>query len=147
MTSFKTIVCPVDLSASSRNALATAITLAKRFDGALTLVHVWQPPLYGIPEAPVAGEVIQEMSDAAERSLADWEASARSEGVQVLASRLLTGDPANEISGVARACAADLIVMGTHGRTGLKHVLLGSVAEKVVRHAPCDVLVVRDPGN
>ena len=146
MTSFKTIVCPVDLSASSRNALSTAIALAKRFEGALTLVHVWQPPLYGIPEAPIAGEVIQEMSDAAARSLADWEASARSEGVTV-ASRLLAGDPANEISAVALACGADLIVMGTHGRTGLKHVLLGSVAEKVVRHAPCDVLVVRDPGN
>ena len=64
-------------------------------------------------------------------------------GVRVLESKMVSGDPANEIVAFGASSHADLIVMATHGRSGLKHVLLGSVAEKVVRHATCDVLVVR----
>jgi nucleotide-binding universal stress UspA family protein len=143
MPTFKNILCPVDFSASSRHALAVATELAKTSDATLTIVHVWQPPLYGTVDAPVSGEIVQSIIDDAERALADWEASAKAGGVRVLGSKMLTGDPAKEIVISGTSSHADLIVMATHGRSGLKHVLLGSVAEKVVRHAACDVLVVR----
>ncbi len=143
MPTFKNILCAVDFSAGSRHALVVAGELAKTSDASLTIVHVWQPPLYGAPEAAVSGDIIQSIIDDAERGLADWEASVRATGVRVLDSKMLTGDPANEMVAFGRSSHADLIVMATHGRSGLKHVLLGSVAEKVVRHAACDVLVVR----
>ncbi len=144
MPTYKTIVCPVDFSPSARHALAIAAELARTSNASLTIVHVWQPPLYVAPEAPASAELIQSIVDDAERALADWTAGAKAEGTRVLDSKLLSGDAWKEIVGFATASSADLIVMATHGRTGLKHVLLGSVAEKVVRHAACDVLVVRN---
>ena len=142
---FTNILCPVDFSTSARHALTVATELAKSSNAALTIAHIWQPPmpLYGTPDAVVSGELIQAMIDDAERSLADWEATARAAGVTPLQSKMLTGVPWDEIVKLALESQADLVVMGTHGRTGLTHVLIGSVAEKVVRHAPCAVLVVR----
>jgi len=146
---FKNILCPVDFSDSSRHALTVATELARSSNAALTLAHIWQPPLplyvtpVGTPDAAVSGELIQAMVDDAERSLADWEATARAAGVASLQSKMLSGVPWDEIVKLALDSHADLVVMGTHGRTGLTHVLIGSVAEKVVRHAPCAVLVVR----
>jgi len=143
MPSFKSILCPIDFSPTSRTALTVAADLAKASNGALTIAHIWQPPLYGTPDAPVAGNVIQSFIDDAERMLADWEAGVKADGLQRVETKLASGVPWHEIIELARGASTDLIVMGTHGRTGLKHVLIGSVAEKVVRHASCAVLVVR----
>ena len=142
---FKNILCPVDFSDNSRHALTVAIELAKSSNAALTIAHIWQPPmpLYGTPDAAVSGDLIQAMVDDAERSLAEWQATAQAAGVTSVQSKMLTGVPWDEIVKLALESHADLVVMGTHGRTGLKHVLIGSVAEKVVRHAPCAVLVIR----
>jgi universal stress protein A len=84
------------------------------------------------------------VADSEEVELAEWKAHAKELGANEVATRVLTGAPWDQIVAAARDDSAiDLIVMGTHGRTGLKHALLGSVAEKTVRHAPCPVLVVR----
>lgn len=85
---------------------------------------------------------LRELLEAIERSLADLRARTERPGLMV-ASRAIQGDPALEICEVARQAGHDLIVMGTHGRTGLTRLFLGSVAERVIREAPCPVLVVR----
>ena len=106
------------------------------------IAHIWQPPMYGAPDFPISGDVIQSLADDAARILVDWESSAKAAGVKTQ-SKTITGVPWNEIVRLAEEAHTDLIVMATHGRTGLGHALIGSVAEKVVRHAPCAVLVVR----
>ena len=140
---FKNIVCAVDFSTCSRHALAAAVELAKSADAVLTLAHVWHVPSYGIADAGGTGTMIQELANDAERTLGDWEAGARADGVTRVTSKLLSGAPWSDVVGIATELQADLIVIGTHGRTGLVHVLLGSVAERVVQHATCAVLVVR----
>jgi nucleotide-binding universal stress UspA family protein len=142
VANFRNILCPIDFSPCSRHALTVATELAKSSEGSLTIAHVWQTPAYGSPDAPLSGDVIQSYIDDAERSLADWTAIATANGVSAR-SKLVRGVAWNEIVRFAADSQTDLIVMGTHGRTGLKHVLIGSVAEKVVRHAPCAVLVLR----
>jgi len=88
--------------------------------------------------APLSGEVIQSLVDDAARTLGDWEASAKSAGLPNMRSQMVNGVAWNEIVRLLEDDRAyDLVVMGTHGRTGLKHVLVGSVAERAVRRAPC----------
>lgn len=112
--------------------------------GQLVLFHVCQPPYTYGPDAAAPGAVFVEMRTLAEQDLARWKAEAQQLGARHVSAVVVTGTPWNEIVEHAKHNAAiDLIAMGTHGRTGIKHVLLGSVAEKVVRHAPCPVLVVR----
>ncbi len=108
------------------------------------LVHIWEPPLYSSTEMPSSGDLIRTNVDDTDRAMADYVASAKAAGVKIVRARVLKGIAWNEIVKYVEADPTfDLIVMGTHGRTGLKHVLIGSVAEKVVRHARCAVLVVR----
>ena len=141
---FKNLLCPVDFSDSARHALTVASELAASAGAALTIVHVWQPATYGTPYVPVAPEVIRIDVDETERAVDAWVADAKAAGVTTVASQLITGTAWHEIVQLLEADRSfDLVVMGTHGRTGLTHVLLGSVAERVVRHAPCAVLVVR----
>ena len=142
MPTFKNILCPVDFSSGSRHALTVATELAVAAAATLTIAHIWQPPTFGGPDFPIAPEVIQGLVDDADRLLAEWAASATGAGVAVH-TRTITGVPWNEIVTLVSNAEIDLVVMGTHGRTGLKHVLIGSVAEKVVRHAPCAVLIIR----
>lgn len=147
--SFHKILCPIDFSPGAREAMRVAVELARDAGASLVLAHVWdrQPWLYNGPDYAIAPGVIQEAVDTAEAELARWKISARELGAKEVATRFLIGAPWDQIVSAARDDRAiDLIVMGTHGRTGLTHVLLGSVAEKVVRHAPCAVLVVR-PGE
>ena len=146
--SFHKILCPIDFSPGAREAMRVAVELAREAGASLVLAHVWdrQPWLNNGPDYNVAPGVLQDVIDSAEAELASWKISARELGAKEVATRFLTGAPWDQIVSAARDDRAiDLIVMGTHGRTGLSHVLLGSVAEKVVRHAPCAVLVVR-PG-
>jgi universal stress protein A len=144
MTTFKNILCAVDFSACSRDALAVASDLAARSGASLTLVHVWEPPMYISSEMPASGDLVRMIVDDADRAMAEYVATAKAVGVQVVRSQIINGIAWNEIVKFVEANPAlDLVVMGTHGRTGLKHVLVGSVAEKVVRHARCAVLVIR----
>jgi universal stress protein A len=143
---FERILVAVDFSEESRSALACAAEMASKFDASLTLVHVVEPH-FGPPEAdlpPLAGEA----SDAEEFAEAKLELNALGEQMlgpcRVVETTVRAGLAFFEITEAAKALGADLIVVGTHGYTGLKRALLGSTAEKVVRHAPCPVLVARD---
>jgi universal stress protein A len=139
------ILCPVDFSAGSREALLRAAETAIKDHAELVLVHIAEPRTWiGMSEAPLPADAIQQMADDEQAHLDAAVAEARALGVATVTSHMLTGAPADAIVEIARADRAiDLIVMGTHGRTGLRHAVLGSVAEKVVRLAPCAVLVTR----
>jgi nucleotide-binding universal stress UspA family protein len=140
---FRKILCPVDFSEGSRRALRLALEL-QGGDAELVLVHVWEPPYVYGPDAAIPGAAFVETKTIAENELAKLKREVEQQGARRVSTVLATGAPWNEIVELAgRDRGIDLIAMGTHGHTGLKHVLLGSVAEKVVRHAPCPVLVAR----
>ena len=137
-------MCPIDFSEASREAVVAAIELSKRFGAELTLLHVYQIPAYTMPEGLISAgpDVVATMQEQIDRLLESWQGDAARSGVKVTTASVL-GAPFAEIVRYAREHAFDLIVIGTHGRTGLRHALLGSVAEKVVRKAHCPVLTVR----
>lgn len=144
MPRFRNILCPVDFSPISRRALDVAAELAASAGGTLTLVNVWDVTMYGGLTFGTSGDVLQRMSDDANRGLAEWLAIAKAAGATDARAVTLTGQPWDEIVKLAAAPpVADLIVIGTHGRGAIAHALLGSVAERVVRHAGCAVLVIR----
>lgn len=138
------ILFPTDFSSASEQALRWATSLARDSGASITILHVEEPPMaYG------GGEMYVGFDDAATKE------ELRRVLVQVVPSdhnvafdhKLLVGDPANAIVHEAEAENADLIVMGTHGRTGLTRLLMGSVAEAVVRRAKCPVLTVKQPAE
>ncbi len=143
---FKRILCATDFSDDARDAMQLAAELARQAQAVLVLVHVWQPPLWlTTADYQLPGHVVQDTVDLAERTLETWKTDARKLGASEVVARFLTGTPWDQIVATAREDPRiDLIVMGTHGRTGLRRALIGSVAEKVVRHAPCAVMVVRE---
>jgi len=146
MISLKRILVPTDFSDYSKQAITYACELAKRFSAELQLLHVVPPPLVAAPYiGAVADEVLQPevASKQALEELDDPEFAQVSNVERVIQ----TGTPFVEIVRYAKEIDADLIVMGTHGRSGLVHALIGSVAEKVVRKAPCPVLTVRPEGH
>jgi universal stress protein A len=136
----KTILFPTDFSTASDAALVHATALAKASGATLVIAHVEEPPLaygggelyYGLPEPDSTR--IQEMLEAVRPS----------DPAVPFVHRLTMGEPAGEIVRLAGDENAEMIVLGTHGRTGLSRVLMGSVAEAVVRRAPCPVLVYRE---
>ena len=138
------ILVPVDFSEHSRQALDDAIELAKTWNAEVHLLHCYQIhpqaiDLYGIT---VPDTLDHDLRQAALRRLDEWRDKVRAEGVAVeehITARL----PGDQISTAAEELGADLIVMGTRGLSGLKHVLLGSVAERTLRTAPCPVWVTR----
>jgi nucleotide-binding universal stress UspA family protein len=143
--SWKRILVPTDFSDPSTEALDTAVAFAKLSQATLDLVHVAVEPTYVLPPpvdvAPVApvdlGAIMTRVND----SLAAEEARVRAAGV-ACDSAVMVGKPDAEIVARASSTGAQLIVMGTHGRSGLAHALLGSIAERVVQHSPCPVLIV-----
>jgi nucleotide-binding universal stress UspA family protein len=146
MANWRNICCAVDFSESSRLALEEAADLARRFDARLTLVHVFEAaPATATEGLFTPPELIEQMSIELSRKLESWRAEAQRRAERPVGQSLLSGDPATEIVRFARDGEFDLVVAGTRGRTGLRHLLLGSVAEKVVRQAHCPVLVVRRP--
>jgi universal stress protein A len=148
---FKKVLCPVDFSDSSREAMRRAADLVKLTGGSLTLFHVAYVPLTayadGGPMLPSSGpELTEQLGKAAETTLAEWKKRAEAMGAKDVSVKVVAGVPWQMIVETLEGDRSyDLAVMGTHGRTGLGRVLLGSVAERVVRHAPCPVLVVRQP--
>jgi nucleotide-binding universal stress UspA family protein len=145
MKAFKNILVPVDFSACSNEAMDTAVDLASRYDASLCLVHVHDlgahalPTGYLFPTPEQLEHVMASHGEQLERTRRELEAT----GAKNVTTHLLRGVPATEITSLAKQLAVDLIVMGTHGRTGLEHAIVGSVAERVVRRATCPVLVVR----
>jgi len=146
---FRKILCPVDFSDGAREALRVAAELARASSGLLVVAHVADPlPWSTHDNFQLAPSVIQSLVDSEQAELGRWQQLAKAFGAPEVASRYLAGTPWDQITTLAQNDRAiDLVVMGTHGRTGLAHALLGSVAEKVVRHAPCSVLVVRPRGQ
>jgi nucleotide-binding universal stress UspA family protein len=139
------ILVPTDFGKSSQNALAYAVEFARKFSAEITLLHVVQDLALFIPEAvmapPPAVPPVEQFRVAARTAL-ERTIVALGEPVPVQAE-VAEGPPHEEIVRLARERNIDLIIMGTHGHTGLAHFLLGSVADKVVRRAPCPVLTVR----
>jgi universal stress protein A len=144
MKTFEKIMVPVDFAPHSVQALQRACDVAVHYSGAITLVHVHEPMDYALPEGYVlyTAEQLSRMNAELESQLHAAEREVQSMGIRV-ESRLLHGPAALEIVDFAERENIDLIVMGTHGRTGLRHVLMGSVAERVLRNAPCPVLTVK----
>jgi nucleotide-binding universal stress UspA family protein len=139
----KRIVVTTDFSEESKKAFPYALALARKFEASLLLLYV--VPAHLPAELGHIGIVLDErrlLEEARER-LPRFRQAELDPHVHV-DTRVLNGGPAHEICQTAEAQAADLIVMTTHGHTGLKHFLIGSVTENVVRHAPCPVLVVRE---
>ncbi len=143
MLTLTRILCPTDFSEISTTAEACAIALARHYDAALHLLHIDPPTPIMAPygEIPVDIRLFEEQRQQAEEHLAAARERARAAGVAAEAA-VRGGHPAREILTVAAEIQADLIVLGSHGRGGVEHLLLGSVAEKVMRKAECPVMVV-----
>jgi nucleotide-binding universal stress UspA family protein len=139
------ILVPHDFSETAQHALSYAIELAVKLGANITVVHAYEMLGYGYPEGiALTAEVTADIRRAAETALDAVTARTRRPGLEVQ-SVLRQGPAWSEINAAATQVRADLIVMGTHGRQGLARALLGSVAEKVVRTAPCPVLTVHGP--
>jgi universal stress protein A len=161
--SYTHILVPTDFSATANEALALAFEEGMQHQAQLTLLHVLQHQatevyyVRGAPNTRVGFEVDSgstlpsPQASAPQTVIRDYGAEALTQLRDLVPTsfsgqwqvQVASGDPADTIVRIGRELGADLIVMGTHGRTGLQHVLLGSVAEKVVRHALCPVLTVR----
>lgn len=141
----KTIMVATDFGDAANLALEYASVLARRFGANLRIVHAVEMPMmlgteFGLSDA---GRLTERAIEDRQAQLA--ETVARVSGDEVI-GQLLVGDPAQKIVEYAADHAVDLIVMGTHGRRAIAHLLMGSVAEQVVRTAPCPVFTVRDSG-
>jgi nucleotide-binding universal stress UspA family protein len=141
------ILVPVDFSPHAEHAFTYATTLAERFGAKLALLYVvddsfvtggWSSEIY-VSNVP---ELMENLIADADRRLATLKASAAALGLTA-ETAVIRGRPAPAIVEHAKNGGFDLIVMGTHGRTGVSHVVMGSVAERVLRKAPCPVLTVR----
>jgi universal stress protein A len=143
MASWTKICCPVDFSETSRVALEEAAELSRRYHAELSLLHVFEPPGATAELMVSPPDLIDQTTKDLERKLELWKAEAERHGASPVRALVVTGAPATEIVRFALTAGSDLVVMGTHGRRGLRHLVLGSVAERVVREASCGVLVVR----
>lgn len=139
----ETIVCPVDFSEPSAKALTYAAALARQLGASLHLIHVHSTVDYAMAAEAytVRPDLLRELKQGVERRIEELRASVATEGLKVTASTI-TGVPYKAIHEEAHAKHADLIVMGTHGRTGFERMLLGSVTERVVRTSTVPVLTI-----
>ncbi len=147
MQMIKKVLVPVDFSDYSKSALSYAADFSKHFKAKVYLIYVVEPAIYPAdfslgqvaiptPDLDITEKAEKELSQLAEEYLAN-----------VVESEVVikTGKAFVEINEFARECDADLIIISTHGHTGVEHLLFGSTAEKVVRKAPCPVLSLREP--
>lgn len=143
------VLCPIDFSDPARAAMRAAIDVCRLTGGDLTLFHAYELPGYTLPEGSVVAspKMLQDLSDQADTHLAEWQKLAEQMGAARVRVEKGIGEPALSIVELAQERAFDLIVLGTHGRTGIRHALLGSVAERVVRRAGCPVLTVHPEGH
>jgi nucleotide-binding universal stress UspA family protein len=137
------ILAPTDFSEYSQQAIQYARDLAQTFGATLLLLHVVEPPPYpieGLPPSELSGTLLDDLEQYATSDLARVLAN---EAEVKVVRRVVVGIPYRTIVEAAEAEKVDLIVMATHGRTGFSHLFMGSVAERVVRTAPCPVLTIR----
>jgi len=144
MWEIREILVPVDFSEASARALETAIELARKFHARLHLLHCYPVhPLTHTDGVPLPEGLDRDLRRAAQQRLFEWGEKANAAGVSVVEH--LSPDSAVEaIVEQAEEIGADWIVMGTRGLSCVRHVLLGSVAERAIQHAPCPVLTVKD---
>ena len=141
----KNILVPVDYSHSGDAAIAYAVSLGKEYEAEIHFVHVCEPPYVdgGFAGTPGADQVppaeIREAETQLESIMPSGDVRCR--------RKVLIGTPADELVGYAKDNSIDLVVMGTHGRSGLGRLLMGSVAEGVVRRSPCPVLTIKQPSD
>lgn len=150
MESIKHIVVTTDFSKSSEEAFKAAKLLARQFDAQLTLLHVYDPSTQVPPATlPLTAQQVkaieQETKEKLTEHLEELRERALSDVAEVRSSLLKGRSAAEVICDFARVHEADVVVIATHGRTGLSRLVIGSVAERVVRHAPCAVLTVHAP--
>lgn len=140
---FKTVLCPIDFSEASYHAAEYALRFAQQANGKLILAHILHNPSTEFFHE--AGHVISwDTAKARAGALLDEAKAKRFGSFGGIDTVVDAGDPHDLVVRLARSRKVDLIVVATHGRTGLDHVLMGSVAEKIIRHAPCPVFVVRE---
>ena len=142
MTRFQTILCPTDFSLTAARAFEYAADLARAYDARLVVMHAFFPAVLGERTAAYLPDEVKALRAAARKQLDEL----RPADPPVRVERLLREAP--DVPAILDAAAelkADLIVMGTHGRTGFRRLVLGSVTEEVLRQAPCPVLTVRAP--
>ena len=146
MKPIRNVLVATDFSSASRGAFRSAVASAAESGAALWIAHVAAPPPPLSPEGYVFPRFYDDISNAiradAKKKLAGLLARARKSGVRA-EGLLLNGIPHEALNRAARRHRADLMVLGTHGRTGLRRLLVGSVAARVVATAPCPVLTVR----
>jgi nucleotide-binding universal stress UspA family protein len=139
---FHHILVPTDFSEYSKQAVQYARELAQKFGASLDLLHVVELPPYpieGLPPSELGGNLLDDLEQQATSDLAQV---LPKEAEVTVVRRVVVGIPYRRIVEVAADEKVDLIVMATHGRTGFSHLFMGSVAERVVRTAPCPVLTI-----
>jgi nucleotide-binding universal stress UspA family protein len=143
------VLVPLDFSESAKSLIDHALELVRARGATVRLLHVIEPPLLAPPPFVIfqATSVSPEVLDAQRKGVEEHLARLAAEhpGIR-METRVVMGDPVREILREVREWKADVVVLGTHGRSGLKHVFLGSVAENVVRQSPVPVLTVKRPG-
>lgn len=142
---FRHILAPTDFSEYSKKAVAAALELAKTFGARLTILHVVELPPYpieGFVPSSVSSSFIEDLERQATQDLAQIVPEAETSGVEVTRV-VVVGTPYRKIIDTAEAEQIDLIVMATAGRTGFSHLVMGSIAERIVRTATCPVLTIR----
>ena len=144
MAKFKMILVPVDFSEHAAAALEVAVEIAKAFGSKIRLLHCYQILPGGISPYGVVlpSTYYDDIRQAAEKQLQEWQERLTPRSVEV-ESTLMSEFPSHAIALTAEEIGADLIVMGTRGLSGIKHVMLGSIAERTVRIARCPVLTVK----
>ncbi|MFT5089641.1 MAG: nucleotide-binding universal stress UspA family protein [Candidatus Latescibacterota bacterium] len=146
MIRLKKILIPTDLSEYARHVLPYAVEFARSYDAKIFLVHVvdahWAGPVASAEFPGMVENQIEANKESAQTTMEQMRAELVDAEVE---TRVLVGAPHVEVVRFARSEDIDLITLATHGRTGLAHALIGSVAEKVVQMAPCPVLTIKHP--
>jgi len=146
MTLPRNIMVATDFSASSTRALDYAVELAAKLGAVVHVVHAVGLQALGIEYGVTLAQEVIEAQLAADTKEVEAQVAARKGKAEFGPIQIQFGDPRTTILELANVVHADLLIMGTHGRTGVRRFVLGSVAEVVARQAPCPVLLVRDPG-
>lgn len=143
MGPYRHIVAPTDFSEPSQQALDAAVDLAATFGAKLTIVHTFEIPWYAYAgQASIPVDCISSLEETARMMLSGTLEHVRRR-IPDATAELRTGVPWEQTVAAVEEIGADLVVMGTHGRSGIAHALIGSVAEKVARHSPVPVLTIR----